>query len=238
MSRSDQLFFSNSSLYAGVKTTEEKNEIITYFLTGDFKNKDKQCKPEDFMQRCKSIASSMKTRAKTMRKSKEERKLKKEEKRLIRETYKKRYKNAKKKPSISEKRMAVKEIRRQVRAELKKKRGKKVKSGLKKNEDDVIVASAQELAELAHSRSYRCAVLGYRCELEDSTKFNYMTFDHIEPVTHVKYIAGSFGTGNIQPMCSVLNNIKGDYNEKELSRWVILLLTEYNRRYDRKNLKL
>jgi hypothetical protein len=74
--------------------------------------------------------------------------------------------------------------------------------------------------------------------MRDSSKFNYLSFDHIEPVTHVKHIAGSFGIGSIQPMCSIFNEIKADYNEKELPSWVILLLTEYNRRCDRNNMNL
>jgi hypothetical protein len=72
---------------------------------------------------------------------------------------------------------------------------------------------------------FRTYIVCYNCA-------DYLTFDHLKLCSHQRDTDGSYSIGNIQTLSSCLNHVKGNYPERELTRWLIRLLECYQERYD------
>ena len=65
---------------------------------------------------------------------------------------------------------------------------------------------------------------GHRLFLKDGSRFNGLTFDHITPVATIKNDPNAFSIDNIQLMSRCLNNVKGHFDDYELTLWLDHLL--------------
>lgn len=170
-------------------------------LTGEFKDKLTDFAPGYFKKRFKSIARSMKRRANLENRPEEEKSaVTREERKILRK----------------ERLAAVKEERNKLKEE----------GNYVNRRTDIV--SAEELSSLVEYKRYSCSILGWTCEMFDEDAFNFLTFDHIVPIRgKAKLNKGSFCIGNLRPLCKILNQTKSNLDDRELYRWLILLLRNY-----------
>jgi 5-methylcytosine-specific restriction endonuclease McrA len=80
--------------------------------------------------------------------------------------------------------------------------------------------TSDALYDLYINSECKCAVTGWTCHFSKFTEQKYwsVTFDHIVPVSQAQGM-NPWSIANIQVMCHILNNVKGDYPDEELRRW-------------------
>lgn len=90
------------------------------------------------------------------------------------------------------------------------------------------IVSVEEFVALIEYRRYNCSTLSWTCEMINGDAYNYLIFNHIEPIHgKVEHNKESFGIGNIQPLCKALNCMKRNLDNNELYRWLIFFLRSY-----------
>ncbi|KAI8877494.1 hypothetical protein K501DRAFT_288364 [Backusella circina FSU 941] len=78
----------------------------------------------------------------------------------------------------------------------------------------------EDLYDLYLDCECKCAVTGWTCHFgRRGQKFWSVTFDHIVPVSRAPKYINPWAISNIQVMCHLLNQIKGNLPDEELRRW-------------------
>lgn len=95
---------------------------------------------------------------------------------------------------------------------------------VRKNQSDGSeLVTSSELFLICTESKFKCAVSGHYLYFHSTkhsrTPYWALTLDHVNPLHQSKSNPASWSGDNIQPLASVLNNIKGDYSNDELVRW-------------------
>ncbi|CAO3636918.1 unnamed protein product [Mucor hiemalis] len=99
-----------------------------------------------------------------------------------------------------------------------------------KSVHEIEIASPDELRDLVVKSGGEDALLNHKCSPKRGSDLS-VSFDHIEPVSKVRYRPGSYSIGNIQILSHRMNQVKGNFPNRELGRWLTQLLDTYNERY-------
>lgn len=91
---------------------------------------------------------------------------------------------------------------------------------VKSEADASKLVTAKELYEICVQNEFKCAVSGHTCYFKSRdcrrTPYWSISLDHIDPLNDSKENPISWSKENIQPLCNVLNIIKGHVPNDEL----------------------
>lgn len=105
-----------------------------------------------------------------------------------------------------------------------------IKQVNRKEIPDTEIPDADQLRNLVLTSGGEDALLGHRCSPYPDSEVS-ISFDHIEPVSKVRYRPGSYSIGNLQILSKCLNRVKGNYPNREVVRWLSQLIDNYQEKY-------